>query len=574
MNDQDPDDLFDDLRRAWAESRPQPSASLWGRVQAQLPPPAVHPRLRRRKRLAGWLVSLLLLLLSGLSWHYWPTPGTHLGQPHRGSRASQAPRTASEPVPLQGNGVVLSQPDTMQHRPYPPGLATQAPAIAERAESGHGRGVRPPFATHSFVTDSSAATRVSNREKALAIRPLMPTTGASSATGLTRAAPPRALLGTVLPGSQARRLRKAAVSQLPDRRTSRVSSRERSSDSPPSADSPGSPELRAAPRQPEQNLPGLVSSTRPAPDTALSSSPGVLEKVAALAGRREPAGLAPERHPTLPGPGTTAIDLLALRRVALAAATFPLPDPHPRPDTSIAKPVAPQLRRWSIQVLAGPSRSYRQLGDEEFTLWGSPASLPPFPNRAGPGAAAANRRAEYESPGIGWSLQLQAQRVLTGRWSLSVGLGYQEYAVESLYPVIPYIITPTGLAPPYTSRDTYRLVSVPVRVSYTLGYVGPFRYGLLAGPDLALYLGGSSAGTDLRPQVWHSSGSPYRPLQVALNAGLDLRCQLGLGLQGIVQPSMTTYLTSLTEPETGLAPRYLQGVGIQVGLSYGLPIRQ
>jgi hypothetical protein len=324
-----------------------------------------------------------------------------------------------------------------------------------------------------------------------------------------------------------------------------------------------------------QNPSGMVTRTRQSPDTAPSSSPGVLENGEALAGRREPAGLAAERRTTLPGPGTTAMDLLALRRAAIGAARFPLPNPHLRADTSIAKPVAPPLRRWSIQVLAGPARCYRRLGNEGFSLWGRTADLPPFPLRLGPGAAAANQRAKYEKPGIGWSLQLQAQRVLTGRWSLSAGVGYQEYAVESLYPVYPVIITPSGVpAPPYTSRDTYRFVSIPVRMSYTLGHVGPFRYGLLAGPDLALYVGGTSAGTGLSPQVWDTSGSPYRPLNVALSAGLDLRYQLGPGLQAIVQPNVTTYLTSLTKPETELAPRYLQGVGVLVGFSYGLPIRQ
>jgi hypothetical protein len=582
MNDRDPDDLFDALRRAWADSRPEPSASLWGRVQAQIPPPAVQPQLRRRKRQAGWLLSLLLLLLSGLSWLYWPTPGSHLREPRRGSSASQAPRAASEQITaaskqitLEGNGAVVSQRDTPQYLTYPPVLATPAPAVSERAEPGHGRGVRSPFATNSFVMDSSATTRVSKSEKAVAARPLMPTTGSSSATWLTSAAHPRTPAGTVLPGSRARRLRKAAVfPQLPARRTSLASTRERSTESPHSEEGPVSPELRTAQSQPVQNQSGLVTRTRQSPDTARSSSPGVLENGEALAGRREPAGLAPDGRTTLLGPGTTSIDLLVLRRVAVAAATFPLPDPHLRADTSIAKPVVRPLRRWSIQVLAGPIRSYRQLGNEEFTLWGSTASLPPFPNRLGPGAAAANRRAEYEKPGTGWSLQLQMQRVLTGRWSLSVGVGYQEYAVESLYPVVPFVIIPSGgLAPPYTSRDTYRFVSVPVRVSYTLGYVGPVRYGLLAGPDLALYVGGTSAGTGLSPQAWDTAGSPYRPLHVALSAGLDLRYQLGPGLQGIVQPNVTTYLTSLTKPETGLAPRHLQGVGILVGLSYGLPTR-
>lgn len=579
MNDQEPDDLFDALRRAWADTHPQPPASLWSRVQGQVQPPAVQPRLRRRKQQVGWLLGTLLLLLSGLSWHYWPALDAQLRGVHGASSARQASRGASGQVPLASNGAELSQLDPTPARTSPPVLAAPAPAVSERAEPGSGRRARSPFATRSLVTDSGTSTHVSKRAKAVAARPLMPAAGASSAAW-ARAAHPRTSAGTGPAGSRARRLRKAAaVALLPARRTRLGSTKERSTQSLRFGQGPVSPELRAARRPAVQNRSGMMTRTRQLPDTAHASSPAALENTAALAastGRHEPAGPAPGRGTTLPGADTTTFDLLALRPVALAAATLPFPAPPPRADTSIRKPVVPPLRRWSIQVLTGPARSYRRLGNEAFSLWGRPASLPPFPIRLGPGADAANRRAGYEQPSMGWSVQFRAHRVLSARWSLGAGVGYQEHAVQSMYPVLPVVILPSGRpAPPYTSRDTYRLISVPVRLSYILGCVGRrVSYGLLAGPDLALYVGGTSAGTGLRPQAWHPSGSPYRPFHVALSAGLNLRYQLGPGLQAIAQPNLTTHLSSLTKPETGLAPRYLQGVGILVGLSYGLPARQ
>ncbi|MFC7668230.1 hypothetical protein ACFQT0_13220 [Hymenobacter humi] len=112
---------------------------------------------------------------------------------------------------------------------------------------------------------------------------------------------------------------------------------------------------------------------------------------------------------------------------------------------------------------------------------------------------------------------------------------------------------------------------MPVRVGYTLGPARErLRYGVVTGVDAAWYLGGNSAGTDTAPTAWSSSGSPYRPLSLSVSAGLDLRYRVASRLDLMAQPTVTRFLTSLTESGSGLQSRYLLGAGVLFGASYQL----
>ena len=64
---------------------------------------------------------------------------------------------------------------------------------------------------------------------------------------------------------------------------------------------------------------------------------------------------------------------------------------------------------------------------------------------------------------------MQASRVLNGRWTISWGLGYQEYAstVETNATVANrFVLASTSTI---THRDTHQFLTVPVQAHYVLG---------------------------------------------------------------------------------------------------------
>ena len=153
---------------------------------------------------------------------------------------------------------------------------------------------------------------------------------------------------------------------------------------------------------------------------------------------------------------------------------------------------------------------------------------------------------------------------------LSAGLGYQEYAS---YVTTNEVLTNRFMPNPgpFTARDTYRFLTLPVQAHYAMGLAGGrLRYGLVAGAEPAIYLGGSTLRANGTLDRWNGSNSPYRTLSLALSAGLDMRYRISPRLEAVAQPTATYFLNSLPQPAAGLTPRYLWGGSALLGISYHL----
>jgi hypothetical protein len=225
-----------------------------------------------------------------------------------------------------------------------------------------------------------------------------------------------------------------------------------------------------------------------------------------------------------------------------------------QPDSS---PPAQPVRRWALLATAGPTLSYRTIG-------AAPAALGTRPDFA-----------HLERPTVGLGAQVQVRRVLSGRWALAVGLGYQEYATRlALQQVDSGRTTYIGL------RDTYRLLTLPVQLSYALGAPrGRLAKALLLGAEVGWYRGGrSTEGSDCHCQqrTYPAAGSDsiYAAHSLALSLGLDLRYRLGgptSRWQWLVQPTGRYVLTPFIKPNSaGFSPRQPFSLGVFTGFSWDI----
>jgi hypothetical protein len=196
--------------------------------------------------------------------------------------------------------------------------------------------------------------------------------------------------------------------------------------------------------------------------------------------------------------------------------------------------------------------------------------------------------ATLERPALGFSGQVQLRRVLTGRWALSGGLGYRQYATAlalQLYrPLTAYelnnmapLISDSSHIGTIERRNTYGYLTVPVQASYALGRGwGRLQPSLLAGAELGLYLGGTTtegSACNCPARTWTATNSPYRPLSLALTLGLELRYRLGpLGQpwELLAQPTFTYGLGSVTRAGGTYAERRPYAAGLQLGAAYHL----
>ncbi|WP_460582828.1 hypothetical protein [Hymenobacter arcticus] len=222
-----------------------------------------------------------------------------------------------------------------------------------------------------------------------------------------------------------------------------------------------------------------------------------------------------------------------------------------RPDST---PPAPPVRRWALLALAGPTLSYRTIG-------------------AGPSPVAGPDFAHLERPAAGLGAQVQLRRVLAGRWALAAGLGYQEYATR-----LALQLGDSAGSRRINQRDTYRLLTVPVQLSYALGAPrGRLAKAVLFGTEVGWYQGGrSTEGSDCgcQQQAYSASSNPYRPWSLALSLGLDLRYRVGgpaSRWQWVVQPTGRYVLTSLAGANTlAFSARRPFSVGLLTGFSWDI----
>ena len=293
--------------------------------------------------------------------------------------------------------------------------------------------------------------------------------------------------------------------------------------------------------------------------------------------RASPAAVAAAAPPTV-------FDSLAARRAGLQLAALALPAPlAPRPDS--AGPWLPPARRWSVLVLAGPTVSYRATG-QLVAARPSYAAIPSPTTAAGnfAGAASATSLAGLERPAAGLGAQVQVRRVLTGRWALALGAGYQEYATRLMGQI-------TLTRPAYNAgtpdssftlnqRETYRFFILPVQLSYALGPPrGHFSLGLLGGLEPSWYQGGRAtvlSGSSARSLSFSSAaGSPFNSFSLALSLGLDARFQLGgpaARWQLVVQPTARYLATPFVRGNAGgYAARQPYSLGLLTGFAWLLP---
>ncbi len=223
-----------------------------------------------------------------------------------------------------------------------------------------------------------------------------------------------------------------------------------------------------------------------------------------------------------------------------------------RPDS--LRPPYPPVRRWALLALAGPTLSYRTIGPAPATTTGYPGF------------------AHLERPAAGLGAQVQVRRVLSGRWALAVGVGYQEYATR-----LALQLADSGGAH-VRQRDTYRLLTLPVQLSYALGGPrGRLAKALLLGAEAGWYRGGrSTEGSDCgcQQQTYTATASPYYPWSLALSLGLDLRYRLGgpaSRWQWVVQPTGRYVLTPFVKPTAaGFSQRQPFSLGVLTGFSWDI----
>ena len=546
MTEHDPDDLYQALRDRLADYGQEPPAPLWASIRAQLPPPVAAPQLRKRRRsVAALLLGLLLIISAMAGWHWRHqavlTPAGARGRPLLARTGTTSPNpnsvalvpaaTASQAAGASQAEIIANQTATAQrfgkNRLEEPSSSTNK-KIAPDSEASDSE-ASDLEASDPEVSDVAVASGTFSAQRVAAERRV--------GRGWAGIRSGRAAAGREFTFGEGRKSNPSKSTIIGDK-AGLVSSATKNTTTLAAATetTAGETGLPASARS------SLLTSTKTATTEALSAANAVTT-------------------------GSLALRLAALELPALDALRQPLPA-----DTLPQEPLA-MVRRWAVQVAAGPALTYRYLNAEpQYNILNNTAVT----SRTMDASTAGEESASY-----GFGVQVQGRRVLNGRWSLSGGLGYQEYAMKRTYLVSnPSVIfanpsqPTTNLAPTYstgTHRDTYRFLTVPVRLSYALGQASRhLRYGLLGGADVALYLGGTSAGADGARHTWGISDSPHRSLGVALSAGFELRYRTAPRLELLAQPSATYFLNSLTQPASGITARQLLGVGALFGISYDL----
>lgn len=272
-----------------------------------------------------------------------------------------------------------------------------------------------------------------------------------------------------------------------------------------------------------------------------------------------------------------ALAQLQARAVSLQLAAAPaLAQPQ---EVAVAPnaPPAALLPRWAVQVLAGPALTYRQLSGAPALNATAPIALPITAGvQYRPVMASV---AELERPALGGGAQILVRCALNARWSLSAGLGYAEYATRLALQQVrsTSAVRFAGQDSTTTSihrRDTYRFVTLPLRVGYAKPLSPRWSVGLLAGADVAFYVGGSStegSACACQSQTWGLTGSPYRRVSVGASLGAEVRYRLNGRWELLAQPTATYMLNPLAQSTSPYYRRQLLGGTALLGAAYTLP---
>lgn len=319
----------------------------------------------------------------------------------------------------------------------------------------------------------------------------------------------------------------------------------------------------------------LGIATRPENPTYAATNPAV-PTTAEYPPTKTLADVAREQLPPVFEPAQAAWQPARPRAAALVLQPAGVPAQLAQAE-ALPPPPVEVVRRWAVQVLAGPALTARALGARQLTYASVPAPTY-FPNN---GLTRLNTSSpEDERATTGFGTEVQLHRQLSGRWSLGTGLGYHAFATNQLVNVRMVYGPPTAsvFRPDSVGtlrvRNTYQFLTLPLRVGYQLG-AGRARlcYGLRMGADVALYLGGRSnegSTNGAASRSWGASGSPYRPFSLALSLGAEVRYQLAPGWELLAQPTLTHFITSVARPASGYVPRYPLAASGLVGIAYWL----
>ena len=633
MTDRKPDDLFDALHERLADYGQEPPAALWAGIRAQLPPPVALPQLRRRRRWAP--VALLLALVSLVSaagWYAWTAKRLGSGsgasavatvrqapKPANPSAAAHAPSAATE-AEVAGRGATSQVPAaTTQTDPAGATIAAanaDAPTLEEPAEyvaataaqsSGnalrgtaaptgpqpataapvatdmaHNQGARPNATGRALGTTAPEAVAASaaRRHEAVKNGTALPQEAAGVASIASRTGTfdgrPTAALATGTSGIRNRARRRAAA-PAPIAATAKTAAakapkaaRARRETSGSDAilvavlkngaeKNPATPTLTAA----DTGASGAARLTK-GPERVRPAAPMTDEATATVAPVSASWGNA-RRGPRM------AEAVLPTRPVDLELTAGPVPAAPQPVAVSPTRPVV--AARWALQVLAGPAYTFRTLSSTNS------APAVNSPPRSFSNAAAVT---ELERPALGGGVQASLSRTLTDNWALSAGLGYAEYATGL---ALQLVKSPTpasiGVAPAQNdsaavrikTRNTYRFVTLPVRLSYTTRLATRWRAGVVAGAEAAFYVGGritEGAPCACQPQTYGPNNGPYRGVKVGVSAGAEVRYRLTERLEVLAQPTATYLLTPLARPQAGSKAHRLLGATALVGMSLDL----
>jgi len=242
-------------------------------------------------------------------------------------------------------------------------------------------------------------------------------------------------------------------------------------------------------------------------------------------------------------------------------------------------------RRWSVLVLAGPTLSFRTVrsattGGLSYSSPLTSASTQSFNGTR----TTSTSVVDLERPAAGRSAQVQVRRVLTGRWALAFGAGYQEYATRLALQVMKRTPLPasTSSASYIDStfsvhhRDAYQLLTLPLQLSYALGPPrGRLSFSVLGGLEPSWYVGGrTTEGTNCnceQQSFSSASGSPYNAFSLGLSLGLDARYRLGgpaSRWQWVLQPTGRYVASPFVRSSTLYARRQPYSLGLLTGLAW------